>query len=56
MTTPPKRALIIGLSVRVTSGTNWIKSELIVTVIKVKMVNLCPIWYQARIISEILMA
>ena len=56
MTTPPKRALIIGLSVKVTSGTNWIKSELMVTVIKVKMVNLCPIWYQARIISGILMA
>ena len=56
ITTPPKRALIIGLSVKVTSGTNWIKSELMVTVIKVKMVNLCPIWYQARIISGILIA
>jgi len=43
MTTPPKRALIMGSSVSVTTGTNWIKRELMDTVIKVKIVNLCPI-------------
>ena len=56
MTTPPNKALIMGLVVNVTSGTKWIKSELIETVIKVKTVNLCPIWYQAKIISGILIA
>ena len=43
MTTPPKRALMMGSSVKVTTGTSWIKRELMDTVIKVKIVNLCPI-------------
>jgi hypothetical protein len=43
ITTPPKRAFIIGSLVRVTTGINWIKKELIDTVIKVKIVNLWPI-------------
>ena len=49
----PKRALIMGSSVKVATGTNWIKKELMDTVIKVKTVNLCQFDTKPRPSKEI---